>query len=195
MSLVKQHLYDLSPDYVPSVLEIGIDRGVMLLPLVVFLARTRNRFLAVGIDVWVQDQVKLMVQNFDLTSQQCVGLLEGNSLEKLPEIVQSQVKFDVVLIDGDHNYFTVRQELEYLDAITFPTTIVVVDDYLGRWSDRDLFYSERPEYATVKDVTPRVDTEKHGVKVAVDDWLAIHPTWQLSQPINGEPVLLKQISA
>ena len=70
--------------------------------------------------------------------------------------------------------------------------LVVCDDYEGRWSERDLWYSERDGYQDVKAATPRVETEKHGVKAAVDEWLAAHPQWQKSQPIKGEPVVLRR---
>lgn len=190
LPLCKQYLHQLPKEHVPTVLEVGVDRGVMLFPLVFFLARTRSQFLAVGIDVLVQDSVKVMLQHLDLQSQQQAFCVEGNSLDVLPKMVDQGMKFDVLLIDGDHNYHTVSQEMQHVEALTQPGAIVICDDYAGRWGERDMFYSERPGYEDVKGASPRIDTDKHGVKAAIDEWLGAHPNWQLSQPVQGEPVLL-----
>jgi predicted O-methyltransferase YrrM len=192
---IKQYIYQQLPkEHVPTVLEVGVDRGVMLLSLIVFLARTRPAFVAIGVDIWVQEQVQLMLQHIDRTPQQQAYCIEGNSLEVLPKMVDQGMQFDVLLVDGDHNFHTVSRELTYVDALTRPGAIVIVDDVFGRWSERDLFYAEREGYESVRCATPRVDTEKHGVKAAVDEWLEANLNWQLSQPIPGEAVMLMRRS-
>lgn len=190
LPLVKQHIANL--DHVPTFLEVGIDRGVSLVTIATFLTRGAEQFLAVGVDVKVQEQVVIMLNNLDRTEHQQVALVQGNSLEVLPKLVEQGLSFDVLLLDGDHNYYTVSKELTHLNSLVRMGGIVVVDDYEGRWSDRDLWYAEREGYEDVKDVSPRVDTEKHGVKAAVDEWLELNHAWQLSQPIKGEPVLLSR---
>ena len=71
LPLVKQFIHSQVPkDRAPALLEVGVDRGVSLVPLVVFLARTRQQFLAVGVDIKVQEQVELMLQNLDLLATQ-----------------------------------------------------------------------------------------------------------------------------
>ena len=188
---MKQYLHAQVPnDRVPRLLEIGIDRGVTLIPLSVFLARTRTKFEVIGVDVKVQDQVRIVAANLDLQPGQEVHLIEENSLNVLPRMVDQGMKFDAVMIDGDHNYHTVAEELKHLEGITHPWSLVVIDDYDGRWSERDLWYSERPEYGDVTIATAPVATDKHGVKPAVDEWLAAHPDWQLAKPVPGEPVIL-----
>jgi predicted O-methyltransferase YrrM len=189
--LIKQFLHERVPkDVPPTLLEIGVDRGVTFLPLVVFLARTRQNFMAVGVDIMVQESVKLTLANIDRQQGQNAYLLEKNSLEVLPAIVDGKQQFDVVLLDGDHNYHTVRQEMEYVDQIVKPGGILICDDYSGRWAERDLWYSEREGYEANALATKPIDTEKHGVKPAIDEWLAQHPEWQKAQPIPGEPILL-----
>lgn len=188
---LKQYLNStLSPDHVPSVLEIGVDRGTTLVPLVVNLIRTRPRFLFVGIDVLVQEQLLLTVRNIDVTEEQRAYIIQDNSLTILPQLVKSNTKFDLLLIDGDHNYHTVSSELEYVESLTHPHSIVVVDDYDGRWSERDLWYVDRPGYEECKLATAKVETEKHGVKIAVDEWLERNPDWQLHKLLPGEPIML-----
>lgn len=194
--VVKQFIHQSIPkDVAPTILEIGVDRGVTLFPLVVFLARTRKTFMSVGVDVLVQDQVKIMFQHLDLQQGQDAFCIQGNSLEVMPKLIEQNMKFDVLLLDGDHNYHTVSEEMKHVDKLVKPTGLVICDDYDGRWSERDLFYSEREEYKDVKDTTPRVDTEKHGVKPAIDEWLEVHPEWQKSKPIQGEPIMLMRKAA
>jgi hypothetical protein len=188
--LVKQFIHQLPQDRAPSLLEVGIDRGTTLIPLIAFLARSRQQFLVVGVDVMVQEQVQLVLNNLDLQQGQQAFCMQQNSLEALPKMVEQGMRFDVLLLDGDHNYHTVNQEVQHVEALTHPHSLVVIDDYDGRWSERDLWYAEREGYEKVDQVTKPVQTEKHGVKVAVDEWLAEHPAWQKAQPLKGEPIML-----
>lgn len=161
-----------------------------MLPLVVFLARTRPHFAFVGVDILVQEQVKIMLMNLDLTQTQQAHCIEGNSLEVLPRMVDQGMKYDVVLLDGDHNYHTVAEEMKMIESLTYPGSLVICDDYDGRWANKDLWYADREGYEANKHATNKVETEKHGVKAAIDEWLDAHPEWQKAQPIQGEPILL-----
>ena len=172
----------------PAVLEIGVDQGCMMIPLVVHLMTHVQDYLFLGVDVLVQEQLKITIGN--LPHRGGANLAQENSLSILPKIVESNVKFDVVLIDGDHNYHTVSRELEYLDKITKKSSIVIIDDYEGKWSERDLWYAERAGYESVETTTKRVDTEKHGVKAAVDEFLAKNSQWKSERPLAGEPIVL-----
>lgn len=176
--------------HAPAVLEVGVDKGVMFLTLATFLARTREQFTIVGIDVKLHEQTMIQLAFLDRSKTQQAFLVQDNSLVALPKLVEQQMKFDVVLIDGDHNYHTVSKELELLEQITTPECVVIIDDYSGRWAEKDLWYAERDGYEDVSVATKKVETEKHGVKAAVDEWVASRSGWQLSQPISGEPVVL-----
>lgn len=193
--IVKQFIHSLPPEHIPTLLEVGVDRGVSFFSLAVFLARTRKAFVACGVDVMVQEQVQLVLQNLDLAPEQRAFCVQGNSLEVLPKMVEQGIKFDVVMIDGDHNYHTVSQELGHLEDIVHPHSLVVIDDYDGRWAERDLWYAERGDYQDNQLVTRPVETEKHGVRAAVDEWLAAHPVWQKAQPVPGEAIVLLRTSA
>jgi predicted O-methyltransferase YrrM len=174
----------------PRVLEIGIDRGVTLIPLVVAMAASHESFQYVGVDVDVQESVKLIVKNLGRVVDAGTFLFQANSLDFMPKLVEQAATFDVVLLDGDHNYHTVSSELQYLDRLVAPDGIVIIDDYDGRWSTRDLWYAQRPGYEQNAMVTAPVDTEKHGVKPAVDEWLERNAGWALTKPMPGEPVVL-----
>jgi hypothetical protein len=181
-------LHDLP--HPPTILEVGVDRGVTFLTLVTFLVRTKQEFLAFGVDIMVQEQVQLMLQHIDRSEKQQAFLIENNSLEIMPKMIEQGLKFDLLLIDGDHNYHTVVKEMEHVEALTHPHSVVIIDDYFGRWAKKDLFYKDRPGYEENQFATQKIDTEKHGVQPAVDEWLDSHKEWQKLHPLNGEPVLL-----
>lgn len=185
--LVKAYLSRLES---PKVLEIGLDRGVTTIPLMVFMTRCHASYEFVGIDVAVQEQLQITLRNIDKTPDHRVRLLQENSLKVLPRLVDADEKFDVVLIDGDHNYYTVQKELQHLEALTKSTSLVVIDDYHGRWSDRDLWYAERTGYEGNSEATTRIETEKHGVKAAVDEFLEANTSWESKIFVKGEPIVL-----
>lgn len=180
----------LSSLQAPRVLEIGLDKGITTIPIVSSLARGKKKFEFLGIDILLQESLLIILRNLDYLEEQKVYLSQGNSLDILPDLSKMGVKYDLILIDGDHNYYTVKKELSYLPELCHENTVVVIDDYHGRWSDRDLWYSERPGYEEVMSSTKPVETEKHGVKPAVDEFLVDNPGWFLSSPIKGEPVIL-----
>lgn len=195
--LIKQFVFDRfiseqRPDKQasPTILEIGIDKGTTLIPLVVFLTRTCPNFTFVGVDVLVQEHVGLVLANLDMSSGQNAFCIQGNSLNVMPRLVEQDMKFDVVLIDGDHNYYTVSKELGYVEKLVHNHSVIICDDYNGRWAEKDLWYAERETHKDVKIATPRVETDKRGVKAAVDEWLDTHPEWHKEQPVKGEPIAL-----
>jgi len=180
--------------HTPSVLEVGVDRGVTFISLAAHLSRAKKEYNLIGVDVLVQESTALTVSFLDRNpDEQRIYLLQGNSLVVLPSLVSQGFKFDVVLIDGDHNYYTVSKELESLNDLTYDHSVVLIDDYNGRWSERDLWYAEREDYSKVDVTTKPVETEKHGVKPAVDEFLQKNPQWRMSKPLNGEPVVLSKV--
>lgn len=177
----------------PFVLEIGLDKGITTIPIVSFMIRHHKKFNFVGIDVMIQQSLLITLNNLDFaTNEQKVNLVHDSSLIVLPQLVESSKKFNVILIDGDHNYYTVSKELAYLDSIAAENSITIIDDYNGRWSDQDLWYAESKGYESVEKATRKVETEKRGVKPAVDEFLQANPSWDSSIPINGEPIVLRR---
>lgn len=172
----------------PRILEIGIDRGQTTFPVIHHLAMMGKKFTYDAVDVLVRDEVKVIATYFGLNESQNLNFYQANSLELLPQLA---TKYQLILVDGDHNYFTVSKELELLNRNNvLSDTIVVIDDYHGRWADKDLFYSSREDYAGVTAATKPVETEKHGVRPAVDDFLSAHPEWKSRVLMKGEPIVL-----
>jgi predicted O-methyltransferase YrrM len=186
---IKQFLSKISN---PKVLEVGLCKGITTIPLVVFMSRFHESFEFTGVDVLLQESLLVMLRNIDVSSTQRLFLYQDSSLNVLPKLTETSKKFDVVLLDGDHNYYTVSKELQYLDLLTSDDSLILIDDYHGRWSEKDLWYSEKEGYESADKATKRIDTEKRGVKPAVDDFLMKNSNWELLTPIPGEPVMLRR---
>ena len=182
----------LSKKPAPRVLEIGVDRGVTMFPLVTAMAGYCESFMYMGVDVKVQDSVRFTLNYMPPPIPGSCFLMERNSLDILPELVEQQMKFDLILLDGDHNYHTVSKELEYMDSLLVQDGLMVIDDYDGKWADRDLWYADRDGYEENKLVTRPVESEKSGVKPAVDEWLA-RVGWNSAKMIQGEPLLVSRM--
>jgi membrane-anchored protein YejM (alkaline phosphatase superfamily) len=147
-----------------------------------------KKFTYDAVDVLVRDEVKVIATYFGLNDSQNLNFYQANSLELLPQLA---TKYQLILLDGDHNYYTVSRELELLARNNvLDNTIVIVDDYHGRWADKDLFYSSKEDYANVSWATKPIETEKHGVRPAVDEFLTAHPEWKKKILMKGEPVIL-----
>lgn len=172
----------------PKILEIGVWTGVTTFSLASRLSRSHESFSYTGVDILIRDDVKETLKYMGVNNDN-IRLYEQNSLKFLEDC--SEV-FDIVLIDGDHNYYTVKNELRHLEKITHKDSLVVIDDYHGKWSKRDLFYSERDEYLNVGEATKRVDCDKKGVRPAVDEFLLEKKHWSGFSPIQGEPIVLCQ---
>ncbi|OZG25860.1 hypothetical protein BH683_027335 [Williamsia sp. 1138] len=123
-------------------------------------------------------------------------LVEGFSPAVLAEIPSG----DVYVVDGDHNYATVRGELDWILA-NAPDAIVILHDLLWPWGRRDLYYNaagldaadvhdhgaEGPTiwhddvtaagFVGLGQFTAAVDAggERNGVLTAIEDALAADP--------------------
>ena len=191
----------------PCILEIGVDRGQTLLPLVRNVGLLSRNFKYVGIDVRQDttlmeqlhamkiplyrdtEEAKQSKMSLRETSEWNIAYIINNSLTVLP--VLEGLKFDVIMIDGDHNYATVSKELKYVEKLCYDSTIIVVDDFNGRWSEKDLHYSERETHEDNEFLEKSAVIEgKTGVKVAVEDWLRETPHWKMLTIPEHEPAIL-----
>ena len=111
------------------------------------------------------------VDGYDDLANRDVILIENNSLNFLRDNQDTQPKFDVVFLDGDHNYYTVTNELKLIQNMIKPTSIIICDDYNGRWAENDMFYADKEEYKSVEIATPRRLGAKQGVRNAVIDFI------------------------
>ena len=165
----------------PRILEIGVDKGQTTLPLCHNMTMLDRTWLYEGVDIEIRDEV---IQSLSAMSNVFCNAMEPdipiqpntifyqiNSLDYLEEAVKKEIKYNLVLLDGDHNYYTVRKELDLIQNLTLPSTIIVCDDYYTDWAHEDLYYSEREDYKDNDLATKRQKTEKVGVATAVDDFV------------------------
>lgn len=87
-------------------------------------------------------------------------MYEGISLEELPRIQD----YDVILLDGDHNYYTLKSELEliYSNCEEFP--VVFFHDVAWPYARRDMYYN--PESIPEEF---RNEYERSGIQLEKDD--------------------------
>ena len=182
----------------PSVLEVGVNRGLTYIPLLHNLLKHHIKFTLIGCDIDLDktayDITSLL--HWESTEDQQVVLIKKNSLELLPELIEKGFKFDMVFVDGDHNYYTVSKELEYINQLASEDPVIICDDYHGRWAEKDLFYAERDSQSENEIATPAQNTDKVGVKIAVDEFLKKYPEWKIFNhggvcvDTTGEPIVL-----
>tara|TARA_Y100001973_G_C5208830_1_gene343739 strand:- start:14632 stop:15342 length:711 start_codon:yes stop_codon:yes gene_type:complete len=168
----------------PKVLEIGLDAGQTTLPMLHNMSVHCEEFTYVGIDVKVSN---LLIEQIGQLSgvhlkdvdkdhgKKNVEIYEINSLEWLYGNINREKiyqNYDLVMIDGDHNYFTVFNELTMLEELTHDHTLIVCDDYQGRYRNKDLFYVERDSHKENKHLRDPVRLERQGVGRAIDDYVA-----------------------
>jgi hypothetical protein len=209
----------------PNILEIGIDKGHSCFTIVHNLYHMFDKFSYTGIDIIVDPKIPDALNKMygiNVFSQENykdfnVKIIEKNSLSFLQENISiDRQDYDIVFVDGDHNYFTVSHELSMIDKISNNNTLIVCDDYFGKWSERDGFYSERDDYLHTRQnlenstefnengsvkidpakATAPISLERKGVKNAIDDFLRENDHWSIlafknkETEINYESVIL-----
>ncbi|PIR84925.1 hypothetical protein COU16_00190 [Candidatus Kaiserbacteria bacterium CG10_big_fil_rev_8_21_14_0_10_47_16] len=89
-----------------------------------------------------------------LTSGARIKLYQGNTLQTLPESIDSMPKMDFIFIDGGHHVDTVKNDWEYSQKVMHENTVVIFDDY---WHNRK-DHGARP-------IVDAIDTKKYEVVI------------------------------
>ena len=166
----------------PALLEIGVDYGKTPLSLLSWIPEANFNYF--GIDIHIPDSLLNTLDYHNIGNNRIVFNV-ANSLNILPALVDlnketNALVFTCILVDGDHNYYTVKKELDYLLNFADKYTIFLCDDYYGKWSEKDLYYSERGHHKDIA-ATERRHTLKRGVKAAVDEFLEENSNYKLSK--------------
>lgn len=98
-----------------------------------------------------------------------VEVRKGKSLEMLPEI---SGQYDAILIDGDHNYYTVYSELHLIAerGLLAPNGFILLHDMGPPYGRMDMFYD--PEAVPPEAKAPG---RPQGVRTAVEAFIADAP--------------------
>ena len=136
-----------------------------------------------------------------------ITFIEANSLNVIPKIIKNELPcpnserdpardswgpWDLIMIDGDHNYRTVYTELVMLTShgLSHTNTLFVLDDYGTRHARQDQYYGTRDTHENYPFTPPDelVPPEgKSGVRCAIDDFVAENQQWHIIHPdIPGE---------
>lgn len=182
------------------ILEIGVLQGTTTFSMATNLIHLQIPCHITGVDVYIRAEVeeqKLRTLGLDLT----VSLVEENSLNYLKSRCEelealddtadtAHLKYDIILIDGDHNYSTVSQECDYIKDLIHPHTLLLFDDVDGKkHGTADMFYADNPEYVDNPLVTKALSTDKKGVRHAVNEFAAANEDLQGLRLYDAPPRL------
>jgi|ETNvirenome_6_85_1030632.scaffolds.fasta_scaffold04874_4 hypothetical protein len=182
----------------PKVLEIGVHYGQSCIPMIYNLSLSSKNFLYSGVDILIRKQLceqlsqleGVAIVPFDKPTGRDVMLFQENSLAWLDKIDIPEIKYDLVMIDGDHNYYTVSNELRLVQKMIKPESLIICDDFFGKYSQKDMFYSDRLSHRDVDISTDKVENKKEGVMNAVCDFINEYPSWS-GRGLDGvDPIIL-----
>jgi hypothetical protein len=171
-----------------TILEIGVDRGQTTIPLLHNLVANEVDFVYVGVDIrsdptvveqfMQMDGIRPHYQGSEHENPNCYYIIQ-NSLDWLPQFTEKNpdFKFDIILLDGDHNYQTVTKELSYFNQLTLPHSLCVLDDYYGKYAHKDDYYADKPSHDGLDHKNFDRTHEKKGMQQAVQDFLNQEPGW------------------
>ncbi len=180
-NVVRPLMQFLSYFEAPRVLEIGVDKGQTTFPLCHNLSMFGRTWLYEGVDIKINPDISGHIASMsaifcpstepNIPHTPNVLFYEMNSLKFLKDAVENEIKYNLILIDGDHNYYTVQKELELAQQLALPSTIIICDDYSTKWAYEDMFYEEHKGYEENQLATKRQKSAKTGVRPAVDEFI------------------------
>lgn len=111
---------------IQNICEIGFNGGHSS---EVFL-RTREDTVVTSFDIMRHSYAEVGKEYIDLTYPGRHTLIEGNSLESVPQFAKehSEVKFDLIFIDGGHRYPVPYWDIVNMRELAGSDTILVIDD-------------------------------------------------------------------
>jgi len=182
-----------------NILEIGVDHGQTMVPILHGLISDGLAFNYDAVDIMHHSGLDTILRTMHLDpNTQVISFIKINSLKILPLMAKGGHRprdrdrwgpYDIILIDGDHNYVTVYNELVLCMLLSHTNTVYVLDDYGTRHGAADCFYVDRPGYADI-DATPHgelVPPEgRSGVRHAVNDFVSENPSWHILHPMIDE---------
>jgi len=116
------------------ILEIGSEYGTFTQELCAYATRVDGRLTS------IDPAPQLAAREFIAASRNNphFEFVQATSIEALPKLEVA----DAYIIDGDHNYFTVRSELDLIaEACAGKPVLIFEHDVCWPWSRRDLYYN------------------------------------------------------
>ena len=187
----------LTSEKLREVVEIGVDKGYHTRMLLEVLGTLDGRLTSI-------DPTIGFLLRMRLRRNPRSRLVLAPSLEALPQLRAAGERFDCAIVDGDHNWYTVFNELEGLRPMMQPRGVILLHDVAWPYARRDMYYAPSripPEHvrpharrgivegqsALAPEGTPRKQAKnahlynaleeggpRNGVLTAVEDFVAAH---------------------
>lgn len=105
-----------------SILELGVRHGSTTLPFLMACNLTQGRL----------ESVDLNPTSFNCPEEykNLWSFTQANALDILKEKVEKKEKYDLIYVDDWHSYDHVKAELEYIDQLVRPGSIVLLHDLM-----------------------------------------------------------------
>ena len=134
-----------------NVLEVGFNGGHSAETML----QSSDTSFIVSVDIGFHHYVEFGYYFLKKKYKNRIKLFIGNSKEVLPQLVESNRKFDLIFIDGGHDYDVVKSDLSNAIKLSDSNTLIIVDDVY---------------YPTSKDSEAYFDSHNHGPTKA---WLEL----------------------
>ncbi len=72
--------------------------------------------------------------------------VQSDAIKFLEECVEKKRDYDLIYIDDWHTYAHVKRELELIDQISYPTTVILLHDLMGFNSQPSYFLATEPRH-------------------------------------------------
>lgn len=105
-----------------NILELGVRNGSTTLPLLLACNVTGGKLESVDLE---QTSFKCPKE-----FEKQWSFIKANALDILKEKVDKKEKYDLIYVDDWHSYDHVKQELEYIDQLVRPNSVVLLHDLM-----------------------------------------------------------------
>lgn len=151
------HLIELTKRPNVSVMEIGFNAGHSA---EIFLKNNPTLSL-VSFDIGCHGYVSMGKQYIDVVFPRRHTLILGNSIFSVPHYISEHPnkKFDVIFVDGCHDYEIARADLQNCMNLAHKDTIVIMDDTIHHHPEWETVWTTGPTQAWKEFVTDKKITE------------------------------------